>query len=177
MLHNKLEAPELRAKNIMNRIRWSLYTLLIGLVPFIARFFTCINSTMPFLYQYIFNPIDFAILALVLICSYFQEMRNLEKLDKNKTILGETARTVYPFAAGACIFTIAYILNSLYGEELRNALNNNNLSSITQDQNNVNNYNPRYVLFLVESLAICFFSGILSFSIVRKLDLAKQISE
>ena len=104
-------------------------------------------------------------------------MRNLEKLDKNKTILGETARTVYPFAAGACIFTIAYILNSLYGEELRNALNNNNLSSITQDQNNVNNYNPRYVLFLVESLAICFFSGILSFSIVRKLDLAKQISE
>ncbi|WP_028299323.1 hypothetical protein [Oceanospirillum beijerinckii] len=63
------------------RIKWLIYTVLVGLIPIVSRFFIWLvstSSTMP-----LFNPSDFVAFGLVLHISNINEIEHLESFEQN----------------------------------------------------------------------------------------------
>ena len=67
----------------MVKTKWFIYTVIIGLIPFIVRFFVFLfyeeRST-----DFLFNGIDFIIFGLVLNLSNINELEGKAYLDKKK---------------------------------------------------------------------------------------------
>lgn len=60
----------------MRKIKWIIYTVLIGLTPFFIRFFVYVLSTNRTL-DALFNPVDFIFLGLTLNLTNLNELNNV----------------------------------------------------------------------------------------------------
>jgi len=91
-------------KMIVKIIIWFSFTIIIGLVPFLARLFI-FDWTNKFNFFMVFSISDFATLGLVICASIFSE---LSKVDKN-LVFGELL-ILFIFAF---FYGIAFVLNDL----------------------------------------------------------------
>lgn len=68
-------------KRGMKKRKWLIYTVLIGLIPFLLRFLIFIikNDTN---YNYILNEVDMVTFGLVLNLTNINELENLDSIDK-----------------------------------------------------------------------------------------------
>ena|ERR1700712_923702 len=128
----------------MIKAKWLIYTVIIGLIPFLVRAFLyiVIKKTEP---NYIFNASDMVVFGLVLNLSNINELEDNEKIDRlwKTTCIGASTISIILFAT---------FLVVTYFSELDNAkiLDINNLK-----------------IFIGIS---CIFSFIFSYAIFNRLN-------
>lgn len=83
-------------RTVDKRVKWLIYTVLVGLIPIVSRFFIWLVSTSSTIS--LFNPSDFVAFGLVLHISNINEIEHIESCEPNwKTFQNGTSLAFIAF--------------------------------------------------------------------------------